>query len=131
MSEGVVAQAGMVEATVDGCAARQLASPGGTLEATFVVGAGMVCSSLRHEGAELLDPRGGVARYAAQGATMGLPLLHPWANRMAGFRYAAAGQAVTLSTASGVLHLDGNGLPIHGLLPAPSPSHVPAPEPTS
>src|SRR5262245_4328573 len=120
MSEGVVAQARMVETTVDGFAARQLVSPGGTLEATFVVGAGMVCSSLRHEGAELLDPRGGVARYAAQGATMGLPLLHPWANRMAGFRYAVAGREVVLSSDSGVLHLDVNGLPIHGLLPGRS-----------
>src|SRR5262249_58623416 len=108
MSEGVVAQARMVETTVDGFAARQLVSPQGALEATFVTGAGMVGSSLRHEGAELLDPRGGVARYAAQGATMGLPLLHPWANRLEGFRYAAAGQAVTLPTASGVPHLHGH-----------------------
>ena len=76
MSAFVVAQARIVETTVDGFAARQLVSPGGTLDVTVVVGAGMVCSSLRHEGAELVDPRGGVARYAAQGATMGLPLLH-------------------------------------------------------
>jgi len=120
MSRHVVAGARIVETTVEGFAARTLVSPQGTLEATFVTGAGMVGSSLRHEGAELLDPRGGVARYAAQGATMGLPLLHPWANRLEGFRYAAAGRAVTLSTASGVLHLDENGLPIHGLLPGRS-----------
>ena len=120
MSRHVVAGARIVETTVDGFAARTLVSPQGTLEATFVTGAGMVGSSLRHEGAELLDPRGGVARWAAHGATMGLPLLHPWANRLEGFRYAAAGRAVALSTTSGVLHLDGNGLPIHGLLPGRS-----------
>jgi galactose mutarotase-like enzyme len=105
---------------VDGFAARTLVSPQGTLEATFVTAAGMVGSSLRHQGAELLDPRGGVARYATQGGTMGLPLLHPWANRLEGFRYAVAGRQVALSAASGVLHLDGNGLPIHGLLPGRS-----------
>ena len=96
MSRHVVAVARIVETKVGGFAARTLVSPQGIVEATFVTGAGMVGSSLRHEGAELLDPRGGVARYAA------------------------AGRAVTLSTASGVLHLDGNGLPIHGLLPGRS-----------
>jgi galactose mutarotase-like enzyme len=130
MSRHVVAGTRIVETTVEGFAARTLVSPRGTLEATFVTGAGMVGSSLRHEGAELLDPRGGVARYAAQGATMGLPLLHPWANRLEGFRYAAAGRAVTLSTASGVLHLDGNGLPIHGLIPGRSRWEVTSAEAT-
>lgn len=120
MSRLVVAQGRIVETTVDGFAARQLVSPNGTLDATFVVGAGMVGSSLRHEGTELLDPRGGVTRYAAHGATMGLPLLHPWANRLDGFRYAVAGRQVVLAADSGVLHLDGNGLPIHGLLPGRS-----------
>ncbi len=111
-----MAQARIAETVVDGFAARTLVSPRGTLEATFVVGAGMVGCSLRHEGAELLDPRGGVARYAQAGSTMGIPLLHPWANRLAGFGYAAAGRAVTLDAGSGVLHLDDNRLPIHGLL---------------
>jgi aldose 1-epimerase len=120
MSRHVMAGARIVETAVDGFAARTLVSPQGTLEATFVTGAGMVGSSLRHEGADLLDPRGGVARYAAHGGTMGLPLLHPWANRLEGFRYAAAGREVALSATSGVLHLDENGLPIHGLLPGRS-----------
>ena len=111
-----MAQARIVETAVDGFAARTLVSPDGILEATFVVDAGMVGCSLRHEGAELLDPRGGVARYASAGATMGIPLLHPWANRLEGFRYAVAGRAVSLDAGSGVLHLDDRGLPIHGLL---------------
>jgi galactose mutarotase-like enzyme len=116
MSQRVVAQARIAETVVDGFAARTLVSPHGTLEATFVVGAGMVGCSLRHAGAELLDPRAGVARYARTGSTMGIPLLHPWANRLAGLGYVAAGKAVTLGASSGVLHLDDNGLPIHGLL---------------
>src|SRR5262249_8053605 len=61
-------------------------------------------------------PRGGVVRYARAGATMGIPLLHPWANRLDGFRYSVAGTAVGLDAGSGVLHLDERGLPIHGLL---------------
>jgi len=56
------------------------------LRATFVPGAGMVCSSLRHDGAELLAQRNGVRAYAERGSTMGIPLLYPWANRLAGLR---------------------------------------------
>ena len=108
------------ETTIDGHAARTLVSPAGTLEATFAVGAGMVGCSLRHEGAELLDPRGGVAKYARSGATMGIPLLHPWANRLAGFRYQIGGRSVALDVGAGVLHLDEHRLPIHGLLPGRS-----------
>ncbi len=104
------------ETSVDGFAARTLVSPRGTLEATFAVGAGAVGCSLRHDGAELLDPRGGVARYAESGATLGIPLLHPWANRLAGLRYHAAGRDVALDPESGVLHFDDQRLPIHGLL---------------
>jgi galactose mutarotase-like enzyme len=87
---------------------------------TVVVGAGMVVSSLRHRGDELLDPRGGVARFAATGSTMGIPLLHPWANRLSGFTYTAAGRRVTLPSDASLLHLDENGLPLHGLVPSRS-----------
>jgi aldose 1-epimerase len=130
MSPPVVAPARIAQTAVDGFAARTLVSPSGTLEATFVVGAGMVGSSLRHDRAELLDPRGGVARYARAGGTMGIPLLHPWANRLDGFRYAVAGTTVRLDAASGVLHLDDHGLPIHGLLLGRSRFEVTAEEAT-
>ena len=76
----------------------------------------MVGCSLRHDGAELLDPRGGVATYVSAGSTMGIPLLHPWANRLESPRYTVGSRSVTLAPASGVLHLDDAGLPIHGLL---------------
>jgi aldose 1-epimerase len=111
-----VVAARIVQTSVDGFAARTLLSPGGGLEATFVVGAGMVGCSFRHHGAELLDPRGGVAKYARTGSTMGIPLLHPWANRLECLAYAAAGRSVSLDPSSGLLHLDEAGLPMHGLL---------------
>lgn len=52
---------------------------------------------------------------AAKGSTAGIPLLHPWANRLAGMRYGAAGREVQLNAASPMLHLDVLGLPIHGV----------------
>ncbi len=88
------------------------------LQATFVPGAGMLCSSLRHAGDELLAQRGGVLAYAEHGATMGIPLLYPWANRLAGDSYPARGREVELPRSTPPLKFDANGLPIHGALPS-------------
>ena len=88
------------------------------IEASFVSGRGMLGCSLTHQGHELLDMRGGLAHYVDKGSTMGIPLLHPWANRLSGFRYVVGGHAVDLDPEAPFLHRDPNGLPIHGLLAA-------------
>ena len=85
----------------------------GPLRATFVPGVGMTGVSLRRDGHEHLALPGGVAALRA-GHTGGLPLLAPWANRLAARRYTAAGVDVDLRRLR--LHTDDNGLPIHGLL---------------
>jgi aldose 1-epimerase len=92
-------------------------SPDGETEAEFVPGANMVCRSLRHRGAELLDPGQGVEAYAQRGKTMGIPLLYPWANRLAGPSYRVGETTVRLPGAEGHYATDPNGLPIHGALP--------------
>jgi galactose mutarotase-like enzyme len=86
------------------------------LQVTFVPGAGMLCSSLRHRGEELLAQNAGVEAYAREGKTMGIPLLYPWANRLAGFEYAAAGRRVQVPHDATRVALDQNGLPIHGVI---------------
>ncbi len=86
------------------------------LEATFVPGAGMLCCSLCHRGEELLAQNRGVAAYAQQGKTMGIPLLYPWANRLAGFDYSAAGRSVRVPRDLARVRVDQNGLPIHGVV---------------
>jgi galactose mutarotase-like enzyme len=107
------------ERTVDGLAALTLASgEDDGIEAAFVPAAGMVGCSLRHRGEELLGQRDGLRAYVARGSTTGIPLLHPWANRLARFRFEAAGREVALNRDSPRLALDPNGLPIHGLLAA-------------
>src|SRR4051794_24676955 len=95
-----------------------LAAPDGALEADFAPGAGMVGCSLRHRGAELLGLRGGVEAYLAQGKTFGIPLLHPWANRLGDWRYEVAGRMVEIDRGSPVVRAEEHGLPIHGALPA-------------
>jgi galactose mutarotase-like enzyme len=94
---------------------RQCVLVAGDLEATFLPGLGMLGASLRHRGEEMLGRTEMLDRYVSSGSTMGIPLLHPWANRLAGFGYEAAGRTVALEPTSRLLHLDGNGLPIHGV----------------
>lgn len=106
------------ERNIDGLAAISISSPDSGLEAAFVPGAGMVGCSLLHRGDELLGQRGGLARYVAKRSTMGIPLLHPWANRLAESRFEALGRDVDLDAAAPAPSTDPNGLPIHGLLSA-------------
>ncbi len=101
----------------EGFAALELLSPAG-LTATLVPDAGMVCASLRLGGRELLGQRRGLAAYAREGATMGIPLLYPWANRLARYGYAFGGVRVAIPQGAGWVADDGQGLPIHGLVPA-------------
>jgi aldose 1-epimerase len=106
--------------TVEGIEALTLASPAeGGLEAAFVPGAGMVGCSLRHRGEELLGRRGGLRSYVTERGTMGIPLLHPWANRIAERRFPVAGREVAIEPPAPI-STDPNGLAIHGLVSAAS-----------
>jgi galactose mutarotase-like enzyme len=80
------------------------------LTATFLPEDGMLGTSLRWRDQEFVA----LPQSIRGGHTTGLPLLHPWANRLAGRRYVAAGVAVDLRRLE--LHTDGNGLPIHGTM---------------
>ena len=85
----------------------------GQLSATFLPDIGMTGVSLRWRDREHLALPGGLPALRA-GSTLGLPLLAPWANRLASRRYRAA--AVDVDLTEMAVQVDGNGLPIHGLL---------------
>src|SRR6516162_6036907 len=87
----------------------------GDLTAVFLPGRGMLGASFRHLGAEILRRVDDLEVAAQKGSTAGIPLLHPWANRLAGFQYQAAGRRVELDRSSPLLHLDDQGLPMHGV----------------
>jgi aldose 1-epimerase len=125
-----------------------LSDQAASLTATFVPGAGMLCCSLRHHGEELLAQNAGVEAYVKLGKTMGVPLLYPWANRLAGFDYSVAGKTVAVPHDPARVAVDDNGLPIHGVIggrlrwelarasgpgvglnPAPDPNPPPDPDP--
>ncbi len=68
-----------------------LASRTGRAEARFLPAAGMIGWSLREHGAELLAHPVPLRRYVECGDLAALPLLHPWANRLAAAEYEIAG----------------------------------------
>jgi galactose mutarotase-like enzyme len=72
----------------------------------------MACHSLRHRGEELLGAVRGPDAPDVPWIT-GIPLLHPWANRLSGFGYAFDGEQVDL--AEGDIYIEEHGLPLHGL----------------
>ena len=81
--------------------------------AVFVPELAMVGCSLEHEGVELLAQNSGLEAYRERGSTFGIPLLHPWANRL-----------VRPLPASGLVHHDAHGVPMHGVLPSVLPFTV-------
>jgi aldose 1-epimerase len=91
------------------------------LQATFLPNLGMTGISLRYRDTEYLATPGGLPALRS-GKTLGLPLLAPWANRLASRRYRAAGVTVDLTGLP--LTTDGKGLPIHGLLVGQPGWHV-------
>ena len=95
-----------------------LAAPiDGGLRAAYAPDANMILHSLTLGDRELLATRGGLGDYVENGSTMGVPLLHPWANRLDGYTYTAAGTQVVLDSESALMNRDPGGLPIHGALP--------------
>ena len=107
---------GLYRATRHGHRIYRLSSHVHDLHATFAPDAAMLGVSLRHRGEELLALPQDLDTYTRTGAATGIPLLHPWANRLEGFDYTAAGRRVDLADAAGVLQLDDGGLPIHGVV---------------
>ncbi len=90
----------------------------GDMSATIVPGLGLLGASITRAGDEFLSLAAGLDGYA-KGHTTGLPLLAPWANRLAGDTYRIGGVTVDVADAPHVKR-DANGRPMHGTLGADS-----------
>lgn len=93
---------------------------GSGLSATFVPEAGMIVASLAFEGEEFLDQREGLDRYVESASTMGIPILYPWANRLARDSWKFGPQPARIDPGAYRVKRDENGLAIHGTLAASS-----------
>src|SRR5690349_19059346 len=87
----------------------------GDLQAVFLPDHGMLGASLCYQGVEILGRVEDLEAAAARGSSAGIPLLYPWANRLAEPRYRVLGQEVVLDTSLPLLHFDEHGLPMHGV----------------
>ncbi len=96
-----------------GVAAVELCS--GDTTAIVVPELGMLVASFVVDGREFIARPGGLAAYRA-GHTTAVPLLYPWANRLSRRSYRVGDTAVSMRGLN--LHVDPNGLPIHGTMTA-------------
>src|SRR5215475_10812299 len=87
----------------------------GDLQAVFLPDHGMLGASLDYKGVEILRRVEDIEAAAARGSSAGIPLLYPWANRLAEPRYCVLGREVVLDPSSPLLHFDEHGLPMHGV----------------
>jgi galactose mutarotase-like enzyme len=106
------------DATMEGFPTIRLHAEAAGVVAQFAPSVGMIGCSLTHRGEEVLGTRKGLKAYSETGSTMGIPFLHPWANRLAECAYRIGGKSYRFNGASPRLHNDANGLPIHGALGA-------------
>jgi aldose 1-epimerase len=95
--------------------ARRHTMRAGDLTASFLPERGMLGVSLTHRGDEILRLVEDLDAAAAEGRSVGVPINHPWANRLRSTRYAAAGHEVELDHENPLLLHDWNGTIIHGL----------------
>lgn len=95
--------------------ARRHTMHAGALAATFLPERGMLGVSLTHRDEEILRLVDDLDAAAAEGRSVGIPINHPWANRLRGTRYCAVGRTVDLDPQNPLLLRDWNGTIIHGL----------------
>jgi galactose mutarotase-like enzyme len=87
----------------------------GDLLAVFRPEQGMVCTSLKHRGEEILRRVDEMDEALATGMSIGIPLNYPWANRLRGTHYEFGGEQVELDPGSPWLMKDWNDIIIHGV----------------
>ncbi|MGY3264608.1 aldose epimerase family protein [Lysobacter sp. HA35] len=87
----------------------------GELLAVFRPEQGMICTSLKHRGEEILRRIDEMDEALATGMSVGIPLNYPYANRIRGTQYEFDGHSVELDKASPWVMKDWNDTIIHGV----------------
>jgi aldose 1-epimerase len=101
--------------TRDGVGLLALVVPRAASEVELCPAAGFSAVSFKVGGGEYLHLPSPLAPFVAADRTGGIPLLHPFANRLRGTRWSFEGRTVD-PDATTFRHADGRGLPMHGYL---------------
>jgi aldose 1-epimerase len=103
--------------TIDGVTVVQLNDPDHHASVSIAVGIGNIAYEYIVNGKNALYfPYKSLAEFKAKPNLCGVPFLAPWANRLDQDGFFANGKKYTLNKELGNLRLDGNKLPIHGLV---------------
>ncbi|WP_133501288.1 aldose 1-epimerase [Cognatilysobacter terrigena] len=108
-------QTGAVSATPQAQSVRTHTLAAGELLAVFRPEQGMICTSLKHRGQEILRRLDEMDEALATGMSIGIPLNYPYANRIRGTSYEFDGERVELDKASPWIMKDWNDTIIHGV----------------
>jgi aldose 1-epimerase len=101
----------------DGMEVVKLSDPSHHVEVSIAPSIGNMAYSMLVDGHQILYiPAHSLAELKAKPGLGGVPFLAPWANRIDGLSYWANNKKYLLNPDLGNLRLDGNGLPMHGLL---------------
>jgi aldose 1-epimerase len=102
---------------VDGISVVHLFDSSHRAEVAVAIGLGNIAYEFKVNGKNALYfPFQSLAEFKAKPTLCGVPFLAPWANRLDQPAFFANGKKYTLNPDLGNLRLDGNHLPIHGLL---------------
>jgi len=103
--------------SIDGIEVVQLSDAGRDVQVSIVPSIGNIAYEMKVNGKNALYvPFKSLAEFAAHPVLCGVPFLAPWANRLDQAAFYANGKKYRLNPDLGNLRLDGNQLPIHGLV---------------
>ncbi len=105
------------QTTIDGVTVVHLDDPDHHASVSIAVGVGNIAYEYVVNGPNALYfPYKSLAEFKAKPNLCGVPFLAPWANRLDQEAFFANGKKYTLNKELGNLRMDGNHLPIHGLI---------------
>ena len=106
------------QVSVDGVPAVRLSDAKRDIEITILPSIGNIVSAFKVHGKNILFfPEIKLSDFQKRPSQTGIPFLAPWANRLDDTGFWANGKKYSFDMAMGNIRKDGNGLPIHGLLP--------------
>lgn len=113
------------EISIDGVPVVRLTDAAHAIEVSILPSLGNIASEMKVCGKNILVfPDRPLADFQTNPTQTGIPFMAPWANRLDGDAFWANGKRYLLDPTLRNYRKDGNGLPLHGLLPASTPWRI-------
>ncbi len=114
-----------LEVSIDGVPVVRLTDAAHAIEVSILPSLGNIASEMKVHGKNILVfPERTLADFQRNPTQTGIPFIAPWANRLDSEAFWANGKRYLLDPTLRNYRKDGNGLPLHGLLPASTPWRI-------